>query len=146
LSNPWQGGGHLKRHHRRPVERHLSAGPFSVKGTLTTAIAARRAGQMRFLLHVRFPHDEFNEATLDGSAGDKMKRIIEESKPESVYFAEYDGQRNALIFVDIKDASEMPKYSEPWFLLFNADVEFHPVMTPEDLGRAGLDGLGKKWS
>ena len=35
---------------------------------------------------------------------------------------------------------------EPWFLAFNADVEFHVVMTPDDLGRAGLDALGKKWS
>ena len=27
-----------------------------------------------------------------------------------------------------------------------ADVEFHVAMTPEDLARAGLDALGKKWS
>jgi hypothetical protein len=31
-------------------------------------------------------------------------------------------------------------------LLFNADVEFHAVMTPDELGRAGVDALGKKWS
>jgi len=24
-------------------------------------------------------------------------------------------------------------------------VEFRVVMTPEELGRAGLEGLGKKW-
>lgn len=29
---------------------------------------------------------------------------------------------------------------------FNAEVEFHIVMSPEDLERAGLDELGKKWS
>ena len=29
---------------------------------------------------------------------------------------------------------------------FNADVEFHIAMTPEELGRAGLDKLGEKWS
>jgi hypothetical protein len=29
---------------------------------------------------------------------------------------------------------------------FNADVEFHVAMTPEELGRAGLENLGEKWS
>jgi hypothetical protein len=30
-------------------------------------------------------------------------------------------------------------------LLFEADIELHPVMMPEDLKRAGLEELGKKW-
>jgi len=34
---------------------------------------------------------------------------------------------------------------EPWLLCFEADLELRPVMTPEDLKRAGLDELGKKW-
>jgi hypothetical protein len=36
-------------------------------------------------------------------------------------------------------------YAEPFFLQFNADVVFHPAMTPEDLKRGGLEALGKKW-
>lgn len=28
---------------------------------------------------------------------------------------------------------------------FNAAVEFHVVMSPEELQQAGLDALGKKW-
>jgi hypothetical protein len=39
----------------------------------------------------------------------------------------------------------VPSLAEPWFLGFNAHVEFSVVMTPEDLGRAGLEALGKKW-
>jgi len=50
------------------------------------------------------------------------------------------------MFVDVKDSSEIPKYAEPWFLTFNADVEFHVAMTPEELGKSGLDELGKKWA
>jgi hypothetical protein len=42
-------------------------------------------------------------------------------------------------------ASERPKYAEPWFLAFGANVEFLPAMTPEDLKTAGLDAIGKKW-
>jgi hypothetical protein len=43
------------------------------------------------------------------------------------------------------DPSKMPVYAQPWFLLFNAEVEFHPATTPDDLKRAGLDAQGKKW-
>ena len=47
---------------------------------------------------------------------------------------------------DVADPSKVPSFSEPWFLAFNADVEFHIVMTPDDLQKAGLEELGKKWS
>ena len=31
----------------------------------------------------------------------------------------------------------IPSLAEPWFLTFNAALEFYPVMLPEDLGKAG---------
>jgi hypothetical protein len=46
----------------------------------------------------------------------------------------------------MESASQIPALAEPWFLNFNADVEFHPVMVPEDLAKANLDALGKKWA
>ncbi|MGH9870570.1 MAG: panthothenate synthetase [Candidatus Polarisedimenticolia bacterium] len=101
---------------------------------------------MRMLLQVRIPHDRFNAAVRDGTAGSKLNRILEDTKPEAVYFTERDGQRGAVMIVDLADASRIPAFAEPWFLTFNADVEFQPLMSPEDLARAGLDALGKKWS
>lgn len=101
---------------------------------------------MRMLLHARIPHEGFNAAVRDGSVGRKMKQILEETKAEAVYFTNYDGRRGAIMIINIKDPSEVPKFAEPWFLSFNADVQFHIAMTPEELGRAGLDELGKKWS
>ena len=98
------------------------------------------------LMHVKVPHAEFNAAVKDGSAGSKINHILEETKPEAVYFTEYNGRRGAVMIIDIDDPSKVPMFAEPWFLAFNADVEFHIVMTPEELGRAGLDALGKKWS
>jgi hypothetical protein len=98
------------------------------------------------LVQVKIPHKEFNAAVKDGSVGGKIKRILEETKPEAVYFTEYNGQRGAIMIVDLADPSKVPSVSEPWFLSFNADVEFHIAMTPEDLGQAGLDELGKKWA
>ncbi len=101
---------------------------------------------MRILLHVRFPHEAFNEAVKDGTAGARMGRILDETKPEAVYFTEYGGRRGALIVVNLDDPSEIPACAEPWFLAFGADVELHPAMTAEDLQRAGLEEIGKKWA
>lgn len=100
---------------------------------------------MKMLLQVRIPNKEFNEAVLDGSAGEKMQKIIEDSKAQSVFMMELNGQRAALMIIDMENESQIPKFAEPWFLQFNANVEFHVVMSPEDLERANLKGLGKKW-
>jgi hypothetical protein len=101
---------------------------------------------MRVLMNVRIPHAEFNAAVKDGSAGSKLNRILESIKPEAVYFTEQDGHRGAVIVVDMPDPSKIPTLAEPWFLTFNADVQFRVAMTPEDLKMAGLEELGKKWS
>ena len=101
---------------------------------------------MRVLLDVKIPHETFNAAVRDGSTGAKLKRILEATKPEAVYFTERGGQRGAIMVVNLDDPSKIPTFAEPWFLTFNADVEFHVAMTPEDLARAGLDALGKQWA
>ncbi|MFC5474597.1 panthothenate synthetase [Paraherbaspirillum soli] len=101
---------------------------------------------MRMLLNVKFPHAEFNLAVKDGSVGKKMDRILDELKPEAVYFTEQQGQRSALLLIDLADPSKIPALAEPWFLIFNATVELRVVMTPEDLKQAGLEVLGRKWS
>jgi hypothetical protein len=96
-------------------------------------------------MNVRIPHEQFNAAAKDGTAGAKLERILEATKPEAVYFTEHDGQRGAVIVVDMPDASKIPALAEPWFLTFHADVEFRIAMTPADLKKAGLDKLGAKW-
>jgi len=100
---------------------------------------------MRFVLHVSLPVEKFNQAIRDGTASEKMRRILEDTKPEAAYFCAKDGKRGGFLIVDIKDVSEIPRFAEPWFLQFEATVEFLPTMTPQDLGRAGLDQLGKQW-
>jgi hypothetical protein len=100
---------------------------------------------MRMLMHAVMPHEEFNQALRDGSVEKKMKEILEALKPEAVYFTEFYGQRSVLLIVDVASPSQIPALSEPFFLAFNADVEFHIVMTPDDLAKAGLAALGKKW-
>lgn len=101
---------------------------------------------MRMLMQVRVPHEPFNTFVRDGSVGERMQKILEEIEPEAVYFTEQFGQRCAVLIVDVPDPSAVPSLAEPWFLTFEADVEFHIVMSPEELGRAGLDELGERWA
>jgi hypothetical protein len=98
------------------------------------------------LLNVTIPHEPFNTLVRDGTAGQKIGRIIDEIKPEAIYFTEQGGHRGAVAIVDVPDPSAVPRLAEPFFLTFDADVEFRVVMSPADLQNAGLDEIGKKWS
>jgi hypothetical protein len=101
---------------------------------------------MRMLLHVTIPHEPFNTAVRDGTVDAKLKKILDAIKPEAAYFSEQSGQRGAVLVVDLPEPSKIPALAEPWFLTFQADVEFRVAMTAEDLSRASLDTLGKKWA
>jgi hypothetical protein len=100
---------------------------------------------MRMLIIAKNPLEPFNSGVKDGSSGRKLRAIVEDIKPEAVYFTEMDGKRTAVMVVDMEDASKIPSLAEPFFLNFNSHVELHPVMSPEDLAKAGLEDLGKKW-
>jgi hypothetical protein len=101
---------------------------------------------MRMLLNVQFPVEPFNSYVRDGSIGKKIQKIMAHLKPEAAYFTEQHGSRAAVFVVNVKEASDIPAVAEPFFLQFEADVELRVVMSPEDLGRANLDALGKTWA
>jgi Cd2+/Zn2+-exporting ATPase len=63
---------------------------------------------------------------------------------EKIRSMEAAGQ--TVMIVNVDDASKVPALAEPWFLVFDVDVQFHIVIGPDDLGRAGLDAIGKKWA
>jgi hypothetical protein len=101
---------------------------------------------MRVLLTVDIPHEPFNTLVRKGAAGQAIGRILETIKPEAVYFLENEGHRCGIFVIDVPSPSDIPRYAEPFFLTFNADCRFRIAMTPDDLKRAGLEDLGKKWS
>ena len=101
---------------------------------------------MKMLMNVRFPHEPFNTLVRDGTVGEVLRKILDDLKPESIYFVEQGGTRAAVAIVDVADSSRIPSLAEPFFLKFNADCMFRIAMSPEDLGKAGLDKIGKKWS
>ena len=100
---------------------------------------------MRMLLNVTIPHEPFNTLVREKKAGAIIGRILEELKPEAVYFTEENGTRGGVLVIEVAEPSRVPFFAEPFFLNFNADCRFRVVMSPEDLGRAGLEALGEKW-
>jgi hypothetical protein len=98
------------------------------------------------LLIIRLPTETFNAAVRDGTAGSKTKAILDEIRPEAVYFTETNGERTVIMVVELEKPSRVPALAEPWFLTFNADVEFHVVMGPDELQEGGLEKLGEKWA
>ena len=100
---------------------------------------------MRMLVHVEFPLEPFNTMVRNGTAGQKIQKILEAIKPEAAYFTEFDGKRGGTLVVNVNNASDVPGLAEPFFLTFNAEIRVRIAMTPEDLGKANLETLGKAW-
>ena len=100
---------------------------------------------MRFMMQVSFPVEKFNQAVRNGTVGKVIGKILDDIKPEAVYFCAKDGKRTGVLIVNMSNTSEIPRLAEPWFLHFDATLEIQPIMLPEDLQKAGLDELGKKW-
>jgi hypothetical protein len=61
---------------------------------------------------------------------------MEKLKPEAAYFSDIEGARGGYIVVSMDDASQIPAMAEPLFLGLGATIQIHPVMTPEDVGKA----------
>ncbi|MCE9684853.1 MULTISPECIES: panthothenate synthetase [Shewanella] len=100
---------------------------------------------MKTIINFEFPLEPFNTLVREGTADEVMKSILDDIKPEAVYFYAPNGCRGGTLVVDLKEAAQIPAIAEPLFLKFNAKCEFHTAMTPEDMAMAGLEGLGKRW-
>ena len=102
---------------------------------------------MKYMMKVRFSVERGNEEVPDPQFGKKMHDLLTEIKAEAAYFTTICGQRGAYIVVNINDASEIPAISEPFFLWLNAEIDWLPVMKPEDLAKAGpsIATASAKW-
>jgi len=100
-------------------------------------------------MRVSIPVAAGNAAAKAGTLGSTVEKILADLKPEAAYFyADDSGNRCGSVVFDMQDASQIPAAAEPWFLAFNAQVTFRPVMTPADLakGASGIDVAVKKFS
>ncbi len=101
---------------------------------------------MKMLLTVEFPHEPFNSLVRSGRAGELIGHILETIKPEAAYFTEQEGRRGGIFVVNVQAPSDIPAFAEPFFLNFQGNCKFRIVMNPEELQKANLGELGKKWA
>jgi hypothetical protein len=104
-------------------------------------VPTRRKEQlnMRMMMKASIPVEKGSQTIADGSLPKHMQALIGELKPEAAYFTTFEGKRTAFIFLDIADSSQIPAVAEPFFMAFNAEVDFYPAMNADDLGK-GLSG------
>lgn len=102
---------------------------------------------MKYILKVRIPNETGNVRIKDPQFGMKVQEILKEVKAEAAYFATICGTRGCYVVVNLTDASQIPAVAEPFFLWLGAEVDVLPVMTIEDLGKAGpaMESAVKKW-
>ena len=101
---------------------------------------------MRMMLLVTFPTAKFNELSSQGQVGPKIASIMEDTKPEAIYFGKGDnGQRGAVVIVDVPTPADLSKVSEPWYLTFEASIRTSICMTPEDIGKIDMEALAEKY-
>jgi hypothetical protein len=98
-------------------------------------------------LKVSIPTEIGNDRIADGSLARTIESILHDLKPEAAYFAEEQVARTGFVVCNVKDETEIPAIAEPWFLAFNARVEFHPAMTVADLKKAapGFENAVRKY-
>jgi hypothetical protein len=103
---------------------------------------------MKYIMKVRFPSGkDGNDLLGDPHFGKKMQDLLAEVKAEAAYFTTIRGNRGAYVIVNMDDASQIPAIAEPFFIWLKAEIDFLPIMTPEDLGKAGpaIEAAFKKW-
>lgn len=97
---------------------------------------------VRTLMKVEMDTEKANDAIRNGTLQKTVESALEALRPEAAYFTAQNGCRTAFIVFDMTDSSNMPKFSEPFFLELGAKISYTPVMNGDDL-RKGLTALGR---
>ena len=101
---------------------------------------------MKILFKISFPVERFNELARKGTAGQKLASILEATKPESIYFTGGQSGRGVVAVYDFADGSQVPAVAEPWFLTFDAHIEYSVAISGQEMEKGNLDEVIKPWS
>ncbi len=88
---------------------------------------------MRFIVRAKIPTEAGNKMVKDPKFIQNLEEYINKVKPEASYFFEADGNRVAAFVVNMDSVDMIPIIAEPLFQEMGANVEFHPVMSFDDL-------------
>ena len=91
---------------------------------------------MRTMLLWTVPAAKGNVAVQDGTVSTTVENLMQQLDPEAAYFMAWEGKRAGMMVFDLKDPSQIPVIAEQLFMALDAEVEFIPVMNPDDLKKA----------
>ena len=95
---------------------------------------------MKFLLRLHMPTEHGNKLLQDPNFLKKMEGLLNQIKPEAVYFAPIEGERGIYMVVNIPSADMIAGISEPLWMTLNCKLDLTPLMELSDLQK----GLQKK--
>jgi hypothetical protein len=90
---------------------------------------------MRFIIRAKIPTEAGNKMVKDPNFLRDLEEYMNRIKSEASYFFEADGKRVMVFVVDMQSNDQIPMFAEPLFQ-WGAEVEFHPVMSFDDLKKA----------
>ncbi len=95
---------------------------------------------MRLMLKFTIPVEKGNQAAKDGTIGQAVDALMEQTQAEAAYFTLDQGKRAGMIFFEVADQAMLPEFNEPLFAKLDAAIEIVPVLNQDDL-RRGLNKL-----
>jgi hypothetical protein len=98
---------------------------------------------VKFLLRLHFPTEHGNKMLQDPNFQQKLEGVLNQIKPEAVYFGPVEGERGIYMIVNMTSADMMAGIGEPLWMALNCKLDVTPVMELSDL-KKGLQGLQKK--
>jgi len=93
------------------------------------------------MMRASIPVEAGNVGLTEGTLPATLQEVMALVQPEAVYIGADQGVRSVTIVFDMKESSDIPAITEPFFQNANASIELLPVMNQEDL-MAGMAKLG----
>lgn len=97
---------------------------------------------MKFLLRIRMPTESGNKMLQDPNFPKKLEGVLNQIKPEAVYFSPIEGERGISMIVNLTSADMIATIAEPLWMTFNGKLTFEPLMELSDLQK-GLQNVKK---
>jgi len=95
---------------------------------------------MKFLVRLHMPTEHGNKMLQDPNFPKKLEGVLNQIKPEAVYFTPIEGERGIYMIVNLPSADMIATIVEPLWMTFNCKLDLTPVMELSDLQK----GLRKK--
>lgn len=92
---------------------------------------------MRFLVRATVSLEAGNAQLRRPGFGEKLMRTLASLNAEATYFAVENGARVIYLIVTVLGSDEIPRIAEPLWVVCEATVDFIPLITLEDMEKAG---------